>query len=362
MKIIRVYILKQFFITFLASMFFFVFILEIGDIFPNISRYFSNDVKLSELLLNMVYYFPKCISFAVPMSLLLSVSYTIGTLYMNNELIAIFGSGISLKNFILPLALFGLVMSGFMFIFNDQIVISSYLKKQEYSNQLLNKHTNLNNSNVAETGDNSIVIIKADHYNNVNTTLTNVTVILYDENHNRRITVDAPAAEWNDSETVWKIRSARVFNWDEFGEFVSEEFHQNYQNKEINIKPGRFRSKAKNMDEMTIVQARDYVEQMKNASLSVKREILVNYYEKFSFAFAPLIVVLIASVMGGRLKKNVLLMSLVLSLGLIVFYYVLQMIAVVFAKDGIISPLIGAWLATIVISGITAFLYKNARS
>ena len=38
-------------------------------------------------------YLPKCISFALPVSFLFAISYTLGLFYANNELFAIFGSG-----------------------------------------------------------------------------------------------------------------------------------------------------------------------------------------------------------------------------------------------------------------------------
>jgi hypothetical protein len=42
----------------------------------------------------------KCALFAIPISLLFSTSFTLGTFYSNNELIIVFGSGIPLFRFI----------------------------------------------------------------------------------------------------------------------------------------------------------------------------------------------------------------------------------------------------------------------
>ena len=84
------------------------------------------------------------------------------------------------------------------------------------------------------------------------------------------------------------------------------------------------------------------IKSLKKAGLPF-REQLTEYYRRFSFALTPFIVSIVSSALGGRFKKNILLMSLVVSLVISVGYYVLQMVSVLFAKLGYISPLVGAW-------------------
>jgi lipopolysaccharide export system permease protein len=74
-------------------------------------------------------------------------------------------------------------------------------------------------------------------------------------------------------------------------------------------------------------------------------------------------VVMILSIsMGGRFKKNILLMSLLSSLGSAVIFYVMEMITMMMAKLGYIPPVYGAWfpVAAFIIIGI--FLLRGAKT
>jgi lipopolysaccharide export system permease protein len=66
--------------------------------------------------------------------------------------------------------------------------------------------------------------------------------------------------------------------------------------------------------------------------------------------------------MGGRFRKNILLMSLLASLSAAVVFYVMEMISMMMAKLGYIPPVIGAWfpVCTFVIIGF--LLLGNAKT
>ena len=113
---------------------------------------------------------------------------------------------------------------------------------------------------------------------------------------------------------------------------------------------------------MTVLEAQEYIYQMRNASANVKREIMTNYYEKFSYALSPLVVIAISCAIGGRFKKNILLLSLIVSLCISVLHYVIQMIAVLMAKQGVLSPILGAWFSIIVFGVIALVLYRAAKT
>jgi lipopolysaccharide export system permease protein len=88
--------------------------------------------------------------------------------------------------------------------------------------------------------------------------------------------------------------------------------------------------------------AYDWVMALKNGGRPYQAA-LSEFYKKFSFALTPLIITLISCSVGGLLKKNVLLMSLFLSICIVVVYYVVQMMSMTFAGLGIIPPFYGAW-------------------
>ncbi len=352
-------IIKSFFKTLLVSIIFFVFILELVDLFSNLWRYLNNNASLLSILHIIFLYIPKCIIYSIPIALLFSVAFTLGTYYSENELIAVFGSGISLFRFTSPLIIIGFILSLFSFYFNDNIVIDTYKEKVKLSNILLGRTESYSNTNVTVISKESI-IYDADYYNDSSKTLSGLTVIIRDFNGNLIRRLECQWAVFKNNK--WEMHKARVFQINKKEYTISEEFHPVYIEAGVNENPDTFKRKIKDMSELKVKEAREWLRSVKKAGLPVYRQSLTDYYERFSFTLTPFIVVLLSSVIGGRFKKNVLLMSLLSSLGISVVYYVIEMILVLLAKQGHIQPITGAW-GTFFIFTITGFyLFRKART
>ena len=170
-------IIRQFFPTLLVALLFFILILEMVDLFANLWRYINNEVPVSQMLQVFIYYIPKCVTLSLPMALLFSVSFTLGNYYANNELIAIFGSGVSLFRFVISLVLLGMLFSIGSFLFEESVVIDTYKVKNSLTSELLRQSTSLNNNNPTVIDDNGLIIYSADFYNDKEKTLSNIIII-----------------------------------------------------------------------------------------------------------------------------------------------------------------------------------------
>ena len=82
-------------------------------------------------------YLPKCISWALPIAMLFSVSYELGTFFTQNELIVVYGSGVNLFSFMLPVFIFSAIVSIGFLAFEDHVVIPSFAAKKDLSARIL---------------------------------------------------------------------------------------------------------------------------------------------------------------------------------------------------------------------------------
>jgi lipopolysaccharide export system permease protein len=80
------------------------------------------------------------------------------------------------------------------------------------------------------------------------------------------------------------------------------------------------------------------VQDLRNAGLPFTGA-LAEYYHRFSFSAASFVVLVLSISMGGRFKKNILLMSLFSSLAAAVVFYVTEMVTMMMAKTGYILRL-----------------------
>ena len=213
MKLLHKMSLGYFFRYLISSILFFVLILELLDIFSNLWRYINNGVALRQILQVALLYLPKCIVFSLPISVLFSVAYTLGNLYANNELIAVFGCGVSLYKFVFPFILIGVLLSTGSFLFEEKVVIRTYREKGELTYNLLNQQRDYNNTNVTIIDHLHNRIYHADYYNDTEHILSNV-VITENDGSNWPRRLDANIGEWNDDNGCWIFHNVVMFRWD----------------------------------------------------------------------------------------------------------------------------------------------------
>jgi lipopolysaccharide export system permease protein len=345
--------------VFLVALLFFVLILQLVDLFANLWRYVENDVPFGQIGLVALYYLPKCITFSLPIASLFAVAFTLGTYQANNELIALFGSGISLAKFTLPLLILGALLSLGSFTFEDRVVIDTYRQKNELSRQLLRENRSLSRSRPTVMDQNNTVIYHAEYYNNNNQTLSDLTIVERNDEGRMIRRIDADWAEWID--LSWTLHDVRIYQWIYDSGEVIQDNRTVYRDERLTAPPDNFRKSDKEVEEMPLAEAREWIDSLIRSGLPY-REILTNYYKRFSFSLTPFIVVLISAALGGRFKKNILLMSLLTSLSVSVLYYVFQMITAIMANHGYITPLAGAWTPFLFFTFLGAVLFKFSRS
>ncbi|ORC37215.1 hypothetical protein B4O97_03230 [Marispirochaeta aestuarii] len=357
MKLLRRMLLLDCIPVFFTALFFFVLMLQMVDLFGNLWRYLNQDVPVAVILQLQLLYIPKCISYAVPISLLFSISYTLGQLYGNNELIALLGSGVSLRYAVSPLLVLGAFLGLGLLGFEDAVVIESYSKKNALMQQVLGQRENLNNSNVTIRGDAGGVIYSAEYYNNADRTISNLVVLMLTDDGRFKKRIDAAWAEYNGS--IWIMRDARVYSFSDSG--LAEDRYAEYTDPLLTDDPANFQRKQKDIEEMTLSEAQVYIEELRRSGQESRAE-RTDYYKRIAFAFTPIIVAMLSSAIGSRFKKNVLLMSLLLSLSLSVVFYVFQMLTSLFAVIGYLSPVAGSFIPVIIFLTIGTAMLKFIRT
>ncbi len=360
MKILYGMTLKSFFLSLIVSLLFFMMIIQLLDLFSNLWRYINNNVPLSSIMMVSALYAPKAIFYSLPVAVLFSVSFTLGTFYARNELVAVFGSGISIYKFTFPLIVSGLLLSIFMFYFHENLVITTFSRKNEITAELLRTKKTYSNNNVTVLNPSRTIVYSADFYNDNTKTLTGLVIIDRTSNRKKPDRIDCRWASWNDDLKYWVLMECRKYSYSEVEDTYYSENPSKIENPAFDLEPDTFRRDIRNIEEMNAKNAKEWIEKLKSAGLPYRNQ-LTDYYKRFSFPFTCLIVSIIASSIGGNFRKNIILMSLLFSLLLSSFYYIMQMILVLFAKLGYLPPLAGAWgtFVFFIFLGIAIFRYSK---
>lgn len=359
MSILHRMLLRTFVPLFLVAMVFFVLLLQLIDVFGSIWRYFAHDVTLLEIGRIALLYMPKCLSFSLPVAFLFAIANTLGLFYANNELFAIFGSGVSLARLVTPFLALGLLLSAAGFFFEDAVVIPTFRQKNERYSLAVKVVSSLSQSNVTVTSPDQRVVYQADYYNDAQKRLTGLTVVVRGDDMLFQSRVDAAAADW--VEGGWSLRDCRLYTWDPQQKLLSDQKAPAYRSPLFTEPPDTFRKLSRSVEEMDREESGRYVAAIRRAGLPY-RAVLTTYYRKFSFACTPLIVALIASSLGSRFRRNILLMSLLSALVISVAFYVTQMVTAILSKNGYIPPLAGAWTPFTLFLVLGVMLFRSART
>ncbi len=357
MKYLTLMILKTFIPIFLTSLLFFVLILQLIDLFSNLVQYLNQEVSFIQIARVQLLYLPKCITFAVPISILFSTAFTMGNFYSNNELISVFGAGIPLHVFILPFIITGLIMSVFSFAFEEFVSIDTLQRKNTLTSQLLQQYRSAGDSNVTILSSDKKIVYHADFFNSENKTLSGVQIIMRDDDLRVLRRIDAQWAQWNND--FWRLHDARIFNREE--DRMTEKVQSIYENENINVPPETFKNKTRSIEGLRVYEAAKWIATLKAAGLPY-RAVLTDYYERYSFALTPLIMIFISAPIGSRLRKNILLMSLLLSLIIAVIFYVMQMLTALLAEFGLIDALAAALIPACFFFLVGFFLLNTSRT
>ncbi len=362
MKLISRLLLRNFVPVFLLSLAFFVLIIQLVDLFANLIRYLNLDIPIGEIFRVQILFLPKSVSYALPVALLFAVAYTLGAFYANNELVAVFGAGVSLGRFVFPTLAIGLFFSAGMFFFQEHVVIDTFREKNELSRRLLNITRTFSNTDVTIRAPGGEQIYSVEYYNDTTRELSRVMVLTRDREGRFVKRIDAASGRWNGEHWVWEqgTRFVAEPSENEGPTIVAEPFRE-YTSQVYRLPPDTFRRSGLNVDEMSWQDAGEWIQALRNTGQPY-RQVLTDYYSRFSLALTPFVVVLLSSSFGGRFRKNILLMSLLVSLIGAVVYYVTGMVAGLMAGRGLIPPALGAWIGVVLFTVLGLLLLRTART
>ena len=338
---------------FTVAMMFFVLLLEMADLFVNIVQYVQNDVPMASIVRSMLLYLPRCASWSLPIATLFSVSYTLGTMYADNELIVVFGSGISLLSFVTPLFVLSLALSAGFFAFDDRVVIPTIAAKKELTRSMLRTGEPSGAADVTILGEGRRIVWDIHYFDRKNSVMTGVTLVERDDGGSFISRLNAQSATWTG--TLWRFSGVRRFFWKE--ENLVDESYGTWERDDFNESPESFKGGGKPVEEMSLGDASTHLAFLRRTGLPSAAQ-TAEVLRRFAFALTPLLVTALSASIVGRFKKNILLMSLLVSLLSATLYYVTQMVSMLLAKNESISPVAGAFTPLAIFFIVIIALFK----
>lgn len=311
------------------------------DLFSNLDNYLQNNVPWSKILAMTGLNVPESLLFALGPALLFATTYFLSMLQANNEMISLLNAGIPYRRILVPCLILGVAISLGQFAFHEFIAIDCSLRREVLTNELFGQRSTYDNRNVTLSDLDGGFVIHASRYFAEEQRITDVVLVVRDDSGQICGRVDATRGDWDADRGQWVFKDAIVYTIDAGGHAVSSFHADEYDDVMVNLEPELFRNLSTDIKTMELETAIRYLQRMKYLDPSQWAVYSTEFWERVLNCATPFILMLISCSIGYKFKKNVLLFSIITSLCVAVVYYVVQMLTLIMAKQGVIPPIAG---------------------
>jgi len=357
MKILDKYIFKQFAKAFLFTSIAFACLFVLVNMVEKLDEFMDKNLALYEIIRYYTLSIPSIILVISPVSALLSSILVAGRLSFSGELPAIRSAGVSMRQLLTPFFIGGMVILVLNLLNACWLSPSAFTEKNAFEQRYFKKnpsepHDN-RNIHILEPGKRmvSIGLINADC-----STLS--TVSIEEFSGTRLISrTDADTMRYNKKMSEWVMQNAST----RFFTGKSEAFHfAHLKPLKLALSPRTLAELNLQPDEMNIIRHYRYLAKKQSAGFSGLERSMVKFHNKIALPFASLVIILIGVPLSAKKKRGGVATEISITLLAGFLFIGLQKTSAIAGYQGIINPMLAAWLPNILFLGIGYVIYKNA--
>ncbi|MFA5143313.1 MAG: LptF/LptG family permease [Candidatus Omnitrophota bacterium] len=364
MKILRDYILKEFFHSFLLSIVVFTFVLLVGNIIQLADLVINKGVEIFAVLKLFLFLIPWLLSFTLPIAALTAVVLVFGRFSGDGELTAIKASGIGLFRISLPLLILGVLFSFIAFYLNDQISPNASFASRSVVKEIgmKNPAAMLEEGTFIRGFGNYVIFI----YEIKGNKFRNIRIYQPQEGKTTRTIV----AEFGEIHTQpgSSVIELKLFNGtsEEPSPTEPDNFYKlNFKTYNMTIDVSKFMKKEKinkKIREMTVQELLAEIESVKAQKMDTT-PLYVEIYKKINMSIASFILILMGIPLGIKAQRSEKSIGFGISLLLFAVYWGTFLGGIAMSLRGTVPALLGVSLpnAVFFLFGLILFMHTARK-
>ena len=357
MRILDVYIIKKFLLTFLMMFLLFIPIGILVDISEKIDKFKEHELSFTQILdyySDFVWYYGY---FLFPIFVFLSVIWFTSKLSSNSEITAILSSGISFNRFLRPYIISALII--FLFsAFSGMFIVPEKNKSfNEFQFKYLSKNKKDRDlSNLyKQISENEYIYVSS--YNPTRSQAYNFSYELFNENKLLE-KITARNIRWIENDSIFRLTDffKRKFN-DELEIIESRRIYDTIFNFNIDdLSSLNYQAKALNFFELN-----DFIDEERASGSPLLNDHLLEKNRRFSIPFSVIILTLLAVSVSSFKRRGGIGINLAFGISLaFIFIFFDKFFSVLVVKTDL-NAMIGAWAPNFVFFLITMQIMKMAK-
>ncbi|MBC6988241.1 MULTISPECIES: LptF/LptG family permease [Hymenobacter] len=354
MKLLDKYILQKFLTSFFFTVVVLVAVICVIDFTEKNDDFIQHDLGAKQIILEYyVNLFPYYANLLSPITVFIATVFVTARLASRTEIVAILASGVSFRRFLLPYVMGGLIIGAATFgligwlipVANKtRVNFERLYTKRQYHFDARNFHIKIGPETYAQ-------MESYDNINNVGYRFALETIV--GTTLKRRLTADA--ISWDSTKHAWRLtpQLIRTFNG-------QQEHLQTVPARDttLNLYPKDFASKYRLAETLTLPELNAFIKQKIDRGADDTQTYLSEKYERYAYPFAILILTIIGVILSARKSRagvgGQIALGFVLAFVFIIFVILSRNLAAV----GTLSPMLAAWVPSIVFTIIGLALYR----
>ena len=351
------YIIKKFIGTFVFSLLLIISIVIVFDFNERIDKFTSSHAPWQKIVFYYLNYIPYFVNLLSSLFVFISVILFTSKLADNSEIIAMRSNGMSFKRLLKPYMIAAGMIAVVSYILGAYIIPlcnehrldfeSKYIKKQRVT-EIANAQLQVHPGTVAFF----------QHFNIESKSGYNFSL---DQLEKKKIVshLTASAIQYDTLSDVrykWKLSNYSIRKLKGLHEEIVSGASMDTI---VEIEPSDLLYTRNQQETMTTPQIKEYISKQKMRGAANISTFEVEYYRRFSSAFAAFILTFIGVSLSCEKKKGGMGLSLGLGLALSFTYILFSTVSSTFAINANWPPLLAVWIPNIIFIGISTYLYKK---
>ena len=345
-KLIDRYIIKKFVSILFFTILAFIVIFVIVDLIENLDKFLSHHAGLGQVALYYLFYVPFIIILTLPVCMLLSSLFSLGSMAQHNEIIAIQTSGVSLYRILLPLFLVAFLVSVVSGLAGETLVPEANRARLDIYRYRIKKEARRiqtsRNQLAVQDGNNRQIYIQ--FYETASKKAHKVSIIWIKGNTIVK-RLDARYMQWDEKKSEWKLIRVTERVISDTSETLARYDTLLYTQSQVT--PEDLLDLEVMPEEMNYAELSHFVDKMLSLGADARRW-LVDLYMKISYPFANFIIVLFGAPLAARKRRSGPALGFALALLISFIYFLFLRSGQVLGHKGDLEPWLAAWIGNIV--------------
>ena len=361
MKIIDWYILKKFLVTFFFALIALTVLVIIIDLSERTDDFAKTGLPASTIVTQ--YYFgfiPRITAMLFPLFIFIAVIFFTSKMASRSEIIAILGSGVSFRRFLLPFAWGGLLFTGILWWTNQYVLPPANERWANFNSQYID----FNYGGYVNTSTISNKYFKLDsfsyagirYYDTASKTGSNFFVQRFDGTQ-LVYNMQAQSLSWDTATHKWKLDKVteRTINGLAHSIVESDSKMMNF-----NFKPRDLRRDDYMKDKLTTPELSEFIQLEKLRGSENVNSLILEKQNRNATPVSVFILTIIGATIASQKIRGGSGFHLAVGVLICVIYILVGRFSAVFSLKANFDPVVAAWLPNVVFGFLAWILYRRA--